>query len=532
MVQAGEMIGPYRIVEQVGIGGMATVYKAYHAKLDRYVAIKMLHQSLTTEPNFLARFEREAQIIARLEHPNIVSVYDFSEHDGNPYLVMRFVEGQALDRILRKSPLVLPETVRIMSAIGDALAYAHEHDVLHRDVKPSNIIIDERGTPYLTDFGLARMVHGGSSTMSQGTIIGTPHYISPEQALGQSELDARTDVYSVGVVLYELVVGRVPFAGDTPFSIVHDHIYTPLPMPREVNPNVSLPVESVLVKALAKDPDSRYQNITALMSDFRSAAQGEDAGQPAPARAKQPPSPAVTAVESAPDPFPGPASAREPGRAAPPRPPSPPIPWRERGQERRTEFKFDFRDLEDLGDKIGSKVEAWAESVEDWAEQFEEDNKSKSRSRRKKELTPEEQIRLRVEKRIKARQELIAHAAVYIMVNALLWVIWLLASGGEDFAWPLIVMFGWGIGMVAHLIDYNQQYGRGAQNKEREIQRELARARERGELPPLSQVEEPGKRKNEDLAGRRVRLTDDGELTDSFIEAMDEVEKPKRGRRR
>jgi len=236
MVQAGEMIGPYRIVEQVGIGGMATVYKAYHAKLDRFVAIKMLHQSLTMEPNFLARFEREAQIIARLEHPNIVSVYDFSEYEGDPYLVMRYVEGQALDRILREAPLSLPETVRIMSAVGDALAYAHDHGVLHRDVKPSNIILDERGTPYLTDFGLARMVRGGSSTMSQGTIIGTPHYMSREQALGQSELDARTDVYSFGVVLYELVVGRVPFAGDTPFSIVHDHIYTPLPMPREANP--------------------------------------------------------------------------------------------------------------------------------------------------------------------------------------------------------------------------------------------------------------------------------------------------------
>jgi serine/threonine protein kinase len=271
--------------------------------------------------------------------------------------------------------------------------------------------------------------------MSQGTIIGTPHYISPEQALGQSELDARTDVYSVGVVLYELVVGRVPFAGDTPFSIVHDHIYTPLPMPREVNPSVSLPVESVLVKALAKDPDSRYQNITVLMSEFRAAAQGEDAGQPAPARAKQPPSPAVTAVESAPDPFPGPAAAREPGRVAPPRPPSPPIPSREGGQERRTNLSSTSGPGRP-GRQDRLQGRAWAESVEAWAEQFEEDGKSKGRSRRKKELTPEEQIRLRVEKRIKARQELIAHAAVYIIVNALLWVIWLLASSGRTLPAP------------------------------------------------------------------------------------------------
>jgi serine/threonine protein kinase len=541
MVQVGDTLGPYEVVEQIGVGGMATVYKAYHAKLDRDVAVKVLHQSLTPEPNFLARFQREAQIIARLEHPNIVTVYDYSDIEGSPYLVMRFVEGRTLEQILQDGPLALPEIMRIMHAVGDALAYAHEHGVLHRDVKPSNIIIDARGVPYLTDFGLARLVRGGSSTLSQGTIIGTPHYISPEQGLGQSELDARTDVYSFGVVLYELVVGRVPYTGDTPFSVVHDHIYTPLPLPREVNPDVPPQVESVLVKALAKDPASRYQTVTDLVQAFEAVVNAAGPDRVRPARAAVPSEPQPT-VDT--EPMEAEAVRARPSRGRP-QPPAPPFGPGSRRRRDRAEFQLDLgnrEDWEDLGEKLGSKVEEFAAKIENWAEQFDDGQGGTSRRRRgKAPLTPEEEIRRRVEKRIKARQELMQHFVAYVLVNALLWVIW--GASGSWFGgiftipWPLIVMLGWGIGLIAHLMEYNNKYGAGAARKEREIQRELERARARGELPVVDSVAEdlgalPSKRKNEDLGERRVRLSDDGELTDSFAEDMDSLEKPKRSRRR
>src|SRR5690606_9931903 len=215
----GQVIGPYKIVEQMGQGGMATIYKAYHARLDRMVAIKVMHQAFLEDQNFLSRFEREAQIVAKLEHPHIVPVYDFAEHEGQPFLVMKYIEGQTLKALNERGALPLEEIVRIMPPIAAALDYAHRQGVLHRDIKPSNIILDNQGTPYLTDFGLARMAQSGESTLSTDMLLGTPHYISPEQAMGRRDLDSRTDLYSLGVVLYELVVGRVPFSADTPFAV-------------------------------------------------------------------------------------------------------------------------------------------------------------------------------------------------------------------------------------------------------------------------------------------------------------------------
>ena len=267
----GENIGPYRIVEQLGQGGMATVYKAYHASLDRYVAFKVLHPAFNADQSFTARFQREARVVARLEHPNIVPVYDFAEHETRPYLVMKFIEGDTLKARMDKSPLLAEEITKIVDAVGSALAYAHKQGVLHRDVKPSNVLLANDSSIYLADFGLARMAQSGESTLSSDTVMGTPQYISPEQAMGKSDLDARTDLYSFGVMLYEMVVGRVPFNADTPFAIIHDHIYSPLPLPHKVNPAVPEPVERVLLKALAKERNDRFEEAGQLVAAFKAA---------------------------------------------------------------------------------------------------------------------------------------------------------------------------------------------------------------------------------------------------------------------
>ena len=267
----GEQVGPYRIMEQLGQGGMATVYKAYHPALDRYVAIKVLHQAFLEDPNFHSRFQREARVVAKLEHPNIVPIHDYAEHEKRPYLVMRFIEGETLKARLQRGPLSPGEIERIIEAVGAALSYAHQQGVLHRDVKPSNVMLAKDGQIYLADFGLARIAQSGESTLTSDMIVGTPQYISPEQAMAKKDLDQGTDIYSFGVMIYEMVVGSVPFSADTPFSVIHDHIYTALPLPSKVNPNISPNVERVLLKALAKDRSDRYPDIAGMVQAFKEA---------------------------------------------------------------------------------------------------------------------------------------------------------------------------------------------------------------------------------------------------------------------
>jgi len=314
-LQIGENVGPYRAMAQLGQGGMATVYKAYHASLDRYVAIKVMHAAFKEDPTFLARFQREARVLAKLEHPNIVPVYDFAEHQGQPYLVMKYVEGDTLKARMADGALSNDEILNVVDAVGAGLAYAHKQGVLHRDIKPSNVIITPDGQYYLSDFGLARIATAGESTLSQDTMLGTPNYISPEQAKGVSDLDGRTDIYSFGVLLYEMIVGRVPYSGDTPFAIIHDHIYSPLPLPSVVNPDVPEPVERVLLKALAKERDDRYPDASALVTAFHQAV--EEAGgtpvAPTPAPPSGPVSASSTATRRAPTAAPTVVATAKPG---------------------------------------------------------------------------------------------------------------------------------------------------------------------------------------------------------------------------
>lgn len=270
----GENVGPYRLVEKLGKGGMATVFKAYHPSLDRYVAIKALHPAFMEHPGFLDRFEREAKVVAKLEHPNIVPIYDFSEYEGRPYLVLKYVRGETLKARLEKSKLTYKESRQIFRVISSALAYAHKQGVLHRDVKPSNVLLDKAGGIYLADFGLARITETSQTTLSGQMMMGTPHYISPEQAKGLGNLDSGTDIYSLGIMMYELLVGEVPFQADTPFSVIHDHIYTPLPLPHDVNPDITEEMQRAMLKALAKKREDRYTNIAEMMAAFLKAFEG------------------------------------------------------------------------------------------------------------------------------------------------------------------------------------------------------------------------------------------------------------------
>jgi len=271
----GRRLGPYTITAALGAGGMAAVYKAHQPAVDRYVALKVLPRPFANDAQFVARLQREARIIAQLQHPHIVPVHDFGEADGYTYIVMPCIAGGTLSALLKGRPLPLVQICDLVSQIGAALDYAHARGVVHRDVKPSNILLDESGNCLLTDFGLARMVEGSASLTNSGAILGTPAYMSPEQGLGQ-QLDGRSDIYSLGVILYEMATGRTPFSAETPMAVVVRHINDRLPPPSGLNPALGDPVERVIQRALAKRPRNRYATagefVGALQAALRSAA--------------------------------------------------------------------------------------------------------------------------------------------------------------------------------------------------------------------------------------------------------------------
>ncbi len=271
-IQPGQMLGPYRIIGQIGQGGMATVYKAYQPSMDRNVAVKVLPTQLAESPEFVQRFKQEARTIARLEHPHILPVFDYGESDGTAYFVMRYLDAGTLkDRMQAGRPLSLNEIDRIFTQLTDALSYAHAHGVVHRDLKPANALIDSDGNLFLTDFGIAKILESASPRLTQtDAIMGTPAYISPEQAQSRS-VDQRSDIYSLGIILYEMVTGSVPFVADTPLAIILKHVSDPLPLPSIVKPDISAAIEQVILKALAKDPKDRFATAAEFVAAWKKA---------------------------------------------------------------------------------------------------------------------------------------------------------------------------------------------------------------------------------------------------------------------
>jgi serine/threonine protein kinase len=263
----GTTLGKYQILEPLGRGGMARVYRAYHPQMDRYVAVKVMRSDLTEDGDFLARFQREARAIGALRHTNIVQVYDFDVHDGIYYMVMELLEGDTLKTRLNDCRLLgehMPygEIIRIMLDVLDGLAYAHSEGVIHRDIKPANVLLTKRGQAVLGDFGIAHIIGGTRYTMD-GMLMGTLEYMAPEQGL-KGQCDARSDLYSLGVVFYEMLVQRVPFEADTPLAILMKHVNDPLPLPRKIDSTIPKPLERIVLKALAKDPDSRFESAQAM----------------------------------------------------------------------------------------------------------------------------------------------------------------------------------------------------------------------------------------------------------------------------
>jgi tetratricopeptide (TPR) repeat protein/tRNA A-37 threonylcarbamoyl transferase component Bud32 len=254
----GKTLGGYQIVEQIGKGGMAAIFRAFQPSLDREVAIKVMQPYFVEQDeSFHTRFRREAKAIAKLRHPNILVVIDFGEEGEYPYIVMEYVPAGTLKDRMAEGPMSLREVSTLLGQVAGALDYAHGEGVVHRDIKPSNILMPKKDWALLTDFGLARMV-GGSMLTQSGMTVGTPAYMSPEQGGGE-QVDHRTDIYSLGVILYEMVVGEVPYTAETPMAVVVKHIVDPLPMPRARKPDLPEEVQRVILKALAKNPADRYQ---------------------------------------------------------------------------------------------------------------------------------------------------------------------------------------------------------------------------------------------------------------------------------
>jgi len=271
MISDGSNLGPFRILGPLGRGGMASVYKAFEPGLERSVAVKVLPPEYLHDPTFAERFRREAQVIARLEHPHIIPIYAYGIDQGMPWMSMRLLSGGSLSSRL-KSGGRLPHarSLEILRGVASALDYAHAAGVIHRDVKPQNILIDEHEHVYLADFGIAKMVEGAPGLTQTGMITGTPQYMAPEQALG-SALDHRADIYSLGVVAYECLTGRVPFTADTPLAVLMKHVRDPIPLPPVSE--VPEPLARVLLKALAKAPGDRWPTARAFIDGLQHAVE-------------------------------------------------------------------------------------------------------------------------------------------------------------------------------------------------------------------------------------------------------------------
>lgn len=269
-----EKFGRYNVKSELGRGGMATVYRASDPSFDREVAIKVLPREMLHDPQFRSRFEREIKLVASLEHPSIVPVYDVGDVDGQPYFVMRYMPGGSLSDLIAKGNFSVEDTARIIEKIAQGLAYAHRKGIIHRDLKPDNILFDDNGDPFISDFGVAKFTESTSSLTGSG-VIGTPAYMSPEQAQG-GEIDGRSDVYGLGVIVYQMLSGHQPYSADTPMGVVVKHITEPVPEILNVLPELPVEADEIIKTAMAKDKSKRYATTIDLAKALNKVAFGHE----------------------------------------------------------------------------------------------------------------------------------------------------------------------------------------------------------------------------------------------------------------
>lgn len=272
MIRPGQNVvldNRYKVIEKIGVGGMADVYRGYDELLGRTVAIKILHANFASDEGFVGRFKREAQNAGRLSHPNIVNMYDVGYDQGYHYIVMEYVEGQTLkEYIQERGKLSVDEAVKFAVAIAEGLEHAHAMGIVHCDIKPHNMLITKPGRLKVTDFGIARAMNSQNTMMYTNSVMGSAHYLSPEQASGKA-IDGSTDIYSLGVVLYEMLTGRVPYEADTPIAVALKHVKDKLIPPTRYNPSIPPLLESVVMKALQKKPADRYRSVSEMIGDLR-----------------------------------------------------------------------------------------------------------------------------------------------------------------------------------------------------------------------------------------------------------------------
>jgi serine/threonine protein kinase/tetratricopeptide (TPR) repeat protein len=266
----GSRLGPYELVEEIGAGAMAIIYRAYQPTMDRYVAVKVIDASHVRDDEAVARFQREARLVARLEHLHILPVYDFDGTHDPPYIVMRYLEGGTVRDVLAQGPLPLDEVAYLIQQVGSALHYAHRQGIVHRDVKPANVLIDTEGNAFVSDFGIARILdesarRGKSLTMT-GSSVGTPAYMAPEQIQGQAHVDERVDIYALGVLLFEMVTGELPFQGPSLVQLLYQHLKDPVPDPRALRPELPPTLGNVIQQAMAKEPQDRFGTAEAFVA--------------------------------------------------------------------------------------------------------------------------------------------------------------------------------------------------------------------------------------------------------------------------